>query len=266
MNENEKTLMARLTAPFKPEEIKWRATLSGLKDGKPWVMVAPYLDARTIQNRCDEILGAENWTAKYRQGPGSGILCTLSIRINGEWIDKCDAASLTEIEPVKGGISNAFRRASVAWGIGRYLYNIGNAYGFVNERGQYKGSAKDKVNNSWINFRWNPPKLEVESSAEPKPESKPAAPVVQPAIQPKIAAAFGTTSTTPTTPVLPQRQSGPREPTYEELPVSLKQIFQQVKISQTKAVDMCRRKGFRYEEVERILRELMPDIEKKVAA
>ncbi|MBX3721320.1 MAG: DNA repair protein Rad52 [Turneriella sp.] len=259
MNENEKTPMARLTAPFKPEEIKWRATLSGLKDGKPWVMVAPYLDARTIQDRLDNVLGADCWTAKYRQGPGSGILCTLSIRINGEWIDKCDAASLTEIEPVKGGISNAFRRASVAWGIGRYLYNIGNAYGFIHERGQYKGSAKDKVNNSWINFRWNPPKLEVESSAKPQNESKPA-------YQPKPTAASGTTSTTPTTLTTSPRVAGTQVPTYEELPMSLKQIFQQVKISQTKALDMVRRKNFDYVAVEKLLRELMPDIEKKVAA
>lgn len=264
MNEKEQGLILRLTAPFRAEEVKWRATMSGLNQkGEPWCMVAPYLDARTIQDRLDSILGAENWTAKYRQGPGSGILCTLSIRINGEWIDKCDAASLTEIEPVKGGISNAFRRASVAWGIGRYLYNIGNAYGYINERGQYKGSAKDKVNNSWVNFRWNPPELEVESSAEPKTTSKLArTAAVQPATQAKTTLSSGTMPTTGNTRNSPQ----PLVPTYEELPMSLKQIFQQVKISQAKALDMVRRKNFDYVAVEKLLRELMPDIEKQVAA
>ncbi len=241
--------------------------MSGLNQkGEPWCMVAPYLDARTIQDRLDNILGAENWTAKYRQGPGSGILCTLSIRINGEWLDKCDAASLTEIEPVKGGISNAFRRASVAWGIGRYLYNVGNVYGFVNERGQYKGSAKDKVNNSWINFRWNPPKLEVESSAESKTESNPATPAVQAATQAQTAVASGTTPTTPTTRTTSQPLARTSVPTYEELPMSLKQIFQQLRFSQAKSLDMVRRKNFDYAAVEKLLRELMPDIEKQVAA
>jgi len=250
MKDNENSVLPRLTAPFKPEQVKWRATLSGLKDGKPWVMVAPYLDARTIQNRLDEILGAMNWSAKYRQGPGSGILCTLSIRINGEWIDKCDAASLTEIEPVKGGISNAFRRASVAWGIGRYLYNVGNLYGFVTEHGQYKASAKNKSTGEWTNFRFQAPKLEGTT----QPESKTTTGRDMPPQR-------------NTAPVPPKREEAARrEPTYEELPVSLKQIFEDVKIGKTKALEMCRRKSFDFVEVERIIRDLLPELEKPAAA
>jgi len=253
MNENEQSVMTRLTKPFRTEEVKWRATMSGLnQEGKPWCRVAPYLDARTLQDRLDDVLGAENWSASYRQSPGQGILCTLRVRINGEWIEKCDAASMTEVEPVKGGISSAYRRACCALGLGRYLYKVGDVYGVVTERGQYKGSAKDKTNNTWVNFRWNPPKLDADTAPEQKPVAKrelPPKPIQKP----------------PAVPPAPA-ETVRREPTFDDLPMSLKQIFQEVKISPAKAMEMVKRKGHDYAEVERIIRDLLPELNKTAAA
>ena len=37
---------------------------------------------------------------------------------------KYDGAENTDIEPVKGGLSDSFKRAAVLWGIGRYLYDM----------------------------------------------------------------------------------------------------------------------------------------------
>jgi hypothetical protein len=42
----------------------------------------------------------------------------------GDWVTKWDGAPSTDIEAVKGGLSNAMKRAGVQWGIGRYLYNL----------------------------------------------------------------------------------------------------------------------------------------------
>ena len=65
-----------------------------------------------------------------------GFLCTLSIRINDEWIEKEDGASVTDFESVKGGISNAFKRvASSGFGIGRYLYNARNSWYPIKKQG-----------------------------------------------------------------------------------------------------------------------------------
>ena len=255
MNEQEQTLLTRLTAPFSPEAVKWRATMSGLNQkGEPYCLVAPYLDAGALQDRLDSVLGPENWTATYRQGPNEGIMCKLSLRINGEWIHKSDGASVTDIEPVRGAISNSFKRACSVAGIGRYLYQFGNLYGIVTERGIYKGGAKDRTTSVWTNFRWNPPSLpmpkvtdaqtkaEVTSQQAPKPSPQP--PVIpQPVVEAKKA-----------------------DPSYEGLPKSLKEIFQEVKISPSKAMELVKRKGFNYAEVERILRDLLPELEKPKAA
>jgi hypothetical protein len=39
------------------------------------------------------------------------------------WISRCDGADDTNIEGAKGGLSDAFKRAAVKFGIGRYLYH-----------------------------------------------------------------------------------------------------------------------------------------------
>lgn len=49
-----------------------------------------------------------------------GVECGISIKIDGEWITKWDAAENTQVEAVKGGRSGAMKRAAVQWGIGRY--------------------------------------------------------------------------------------------------------------------------------------------------
>ena len=39
------------------------------------------------------------------------------------WISKSDGADDSNIEGAKGGLSDAFKRAAVKFGIGRYLYH-----------------------------------------------------------------------------------------------------------------------------------------------
>ncbi len=53
-------------------------------------------------------------------------ICTISIYDDSlkEWISKSDGAELSNYSPIKGGLSDAFKRAAVKWGIGRYLYEI----------------------------------------------------------------------------------------------------------------------------------------------
>ena len=54
-------------------------------------------------------------------------VCELSLKINGVWITKTDGAGDTNIEGEKGGLSDAFKRAAVKFGVGRYLYYMPNA-------------------------------------------------------------------------------------------------------------------------------------------
>ena len=117
-----------LALPFAASDVEWR--LQNLTKDKSRGMAVPYIDSRAIQNRLDEVVGPFHWQTKFiswhQNGQKASQLCALSLydEARGEWITKCDGAENTDIEPIKGGISDSFKRAAVLWGIGRYLYAL----------------------------------------------------------------------------------------------------------------------------------------------
>lgn len=112
----------QLLAPFPPEAIHWRAQ-SMNKEGTS-AMALAYIDARDVMARLDEVCGPENWQDSYAETPKGRLICTLSLRINDEWISKSDGAGDTDVEGDKGAISDALKRTAVKWGVGRYLYDM----------------------------------------------------------------------------------------------------------------------------------------------
>ena len=114
-----------LRGPF-PKRALGAVVLKRTKDGQR-ALFAPHLTARAVAQRLDEVVGPEHWRVTYRQGPsGAGdYCCRLEIEIaEGQWVAREDGAAATEFEAVKGGYSEAFKRAAVVWGIGRYLYEV----------------------------------------------------------------------------------------------------------------------------------------------
>lgn len=110
-----------LFAEFDREAISWRAqTVS--KNGDKGLALA-YIDARDVMDRLDSIIGAADWQDRY-EFSGARTICYLSIKIGNEWVTKADGAGDTDVEAEKGAISDAFKRAAVKWGIGRYLYSM----------------------------------------------------------------------------------------------------------------------------------------------
>jgi hypothetical protein len=143
-----------LKKPFPAIDIDWRLQQCGNGKNGIWGQALAYVTNRAIMNRLDEVVGPENWKNEYLPGPDGGILCGLSIKIDGEWITKYDGADKTNIEAVKGGLSGAMKRAAVQWGIGRYLYQLETNWVTVSDNGKYHGKTKDN-----IPFRWDPPLL-----------------------------------------------------------------------------------------------------------
>ncbi len=132
----EKTIdLKRLSDFFPAEDVEWKPITISKKTGKG--LAAAYITNRAIMDRLDDVVGPENWRNEFTTGPGGGILCGISIRIGNEWVTKWDGAENTDIEPVKGGLSNAMRRAAVQWGIGRYLYDLPQQWVPVDERGRF---------------------------------------------------------------------------------------------------------------------------------
>ena len=87
--------------------------------------VLAYITSRDVQNRLDEVVGAENWQSKtIPYGPVT--ICHLGIKFGKDWVWKSDGSEESRFSPEKGAISGALKRAAVLFGVGRYLYDYPN--------------------------------------------------------------------------------------------------------------------------------------------
>ena len=113
-------LFAALAAPFDASELKLRS-----QAGRQM----PYVTARTIMNRLDEVLGPENWWDDFVPLEHS-VICRMTIRLpDGTILTKCDAGGYAGLadpgDDDKSGFADAFKRTAVKFGVGRYLYRDG---------------------------------------------------------------------------------------------------------------------------------------------
>ena len=127
MAKDAKTIREELARPFAPEDLEWRIQVTS-KD-KTSGLAIPYVTNRAIQDRLDEVVGPENWYNDYKPWHGNGKkdaqICGISIYFEGKgFITKWDGAEDSDIEPIKGGLSDSMKRAAVQWGIGRVLYKM----------------------------------------------------------------------------------------------------------------------------------------------
>jgi hypothetical protein len=160
-------IFARLAAPFQDHEIEWRVARAGMKGGRPWAQVLAYIDARAARARLNAVLGPANWRVSYAaDGPRNGVLATLSLRIDGEWIAKQDGADVTEREPVKGALSGAFKRACAVWLVGEHLYDVGESWAVFSDAGAHR------VQIDGATYRWDAPSI---TSKAPVSRHEPAA-------------------------------------------------------------------------------------------
>lgn len=130
-----------LSKPFRPEELKWRVGRKG-KNNKAQVLA--YVDSRDVQDRFDEAVGKGNWKSEFSFF-GERNICRISILIDGEWVYKEDGAGDTRVEGEKGGISDAFKRAAVMWGINRAAYGLKNCYVQLNSNGYLPDDIGQKM-------------------------------------------------------------------------------------------------------------------------
>ena len=167
-----------LGKPFDAADVGWRlqyvekTTMKGTS--------VPFIDARAIADRLDEVVGPNRWRNSFtpwhdctvEQKQHASQLCTISI-YDGEidqWIDKTDGAEDSDIEPVKGGLSDAFKRAAVKWNIGRYLYRFEPVWVAVEQRGKSYVITQNELTRLTQIYKQTISKL----SASTPPQQKPA--------------------------------------------------------------------------------------------
>lgn len=118
-------ITSALKEPFDPKVVHWRVGSTNAKKlgCKPWEATSgiglAYVDARDVMKRLDDVCG-DYWQVEY---PFDGC-CRIGIKIDGEWIWRSNGAGETQVEGEKGKFSDAFKRAAVLWGVGRYLYYL----------------------------------------------------------------------------------------------------------------------------------------------
>ncbi len=169
---------AALRAPFDPdEEIEWRVQRVNKNNSASLVA---YVTARAIMDRMDSVFGVDGWSVDYRTivlGKHEGFIC----RITTPGCTKEDISDLTDIEALKGGVSGSLKRCAVLFGIGRYLYDLGEEYAEIRDGRGPKGSISVKKPDGgygWVARpqmpAWARPSKPVAAPAAPAP----AAPVV----------------------------------------------------------------------------------------
>ena len=155
-----------LAAPFGPAYLEWRISRCGVSNDKNvWARCLPYLTARAVMDRLDQVCGSARWQTEYREVAG-GVACGVGIMVGDEsledtheWVWKWDGTGHLEVtkgldaaSAGKGDFSNALKRAGVQWGIGRYLYAISEQKANIHQNGALFGKTGDGTK-----FRWDPP-------------------------------------------------------------------------------------------------------------
>ncbi|AMA76076.1 DNA repair protein Rad52 [Thermus parvatiensis] len=155
----------KLAEPFPPGEVQWR--VEALSRDKKRALVVPYVDARTVLDRLDKVVGPEGWHDAYEvlsdaerlvkdeRGERRERLCEVKCRLTVLGVTKEDVG---EGDSLKAAFSDALKRAAVKFGVGRYLY---------------------RLEKQWVDYdpekgRFTPPKLpetEPEAEGEEKPEA-----------------------------------------------------------------------------------------------
>lgn len=152
-------IINKLRAPFPEDRIEWRIQSCGEKtDGTVWARVLAYIDNRSAMERLDEVFGLD-WSHREEfHNIGNSAVCVVTITTAGRTVTGSCEVELNkgdDIDPFKSAASGAMKRAVVNLGIGRYLYDLPEAWAVISDRGKHQGKTKQGTR-----FRWDAPSLD----------------------------------------------------------------------------------------------------------
>jgi hypothetical protein len=161
-----RTIAAALAAPFDAADVKWKpAVISGNR-----ALAIPYVDARAIMDRLDEVLGVAGWEDAYEPLPDGSVLCRLRLLIGEQWITKMDVGGKSdqpdEGDKSKAAVSDALKRAGVKFGIGRSLARLPQQWC------DYDGKKREFARTPVLPASYSGPPPPTRKAAPPRREAK----------------------------------------------------------------------------------------------
>ena len=125
----------RLRDTFDPSEVRWRLGMTWEDDKRGKALA--YITARVVMDRLDEVFGPLGWSDSY-EFVGERTVCTITVWDSKmeHWVSKSDAAGDSQVEKEKGAVSDAFKRAAVKLGVGRFLYEMESPTVSIVKRGR----------------------------------------------------------------------------------------------------------------------------------
>ena len=236
-NKSAEELRAALSAPFQSADIEWR--ISATNSAKTSGLAVPYVTNRAIQTRLDSTVGIDGWHNDFVPWKGeSAQLCGISIYFEGKgFITKWDGAEDSDIEPIKGGLSDSMKRSAVQWGIGRVLYKMtkplwvkieqkGNSYVICDTERPKLNAAYLELLDKLHQLPTSPgaaqAQLSYKRDGQAGQQAQNAAPTAMPQTQQQA----------------PQQLSRPTQQSQQPLPFTTRQVCQYVVLSVSNQQDM----------------------------
>jgi hypothetical protein len=118
----------------RPLAHKWR--VQSFSKNKASASCVAYIDARQVMDRLDEACVQnfiQGWERTHEVIHGN-LYCYLTLWIGGKPYTRSDCGTVSQTEGEKGESSDAFKRAAVNFGIGRFLYDMGIQYVPANDK------------------------------------------------------------------------------------------------------------------------------------
>lgn len=112
------TLLEKLAQPFPASSIYWRAGV--VSRDKKRAQALPYAEPRIYEDRLNQVCPSL-WGVSFRPWGESRIICDLTI---GELTRSSTGEENEGFAPGTAAEAQAFKRACVKFGLGRYLYDI----------------------------------------------------------------------------------------------------------------------------------------------
>ena len=182
-------ILEQLRKPFAASKISFKVQTKPSEKGNS--LVVAYIDARDVMERLDEVVGPD-WSDRYEKaGTAQGLVCYLTVC----GVTRADVGDENnENEPVKSAYSDAFKRAAVKFGVGRFLYDLPKMWAkakpagksFVLEDGEIERLHRQVDDFLAGKKPGAPASSGSNGSSAARPAPKPAAPAKTPVAEKKV--------------------------------------------------------------------------------